>query len=958
MGGPDVTGREPGGGVLLERDRELAALAAAIERSSSGAGGVMVIEGPAGIGKTRLLSAGAALAGERGMGVLSARGGEFEREFAYGVVRQLLEPALAGTSAARRATLLAGPAGHAAALLDLVAPSGRRSREDSAPAPPALSGDVSPEILHGLYWLVVALAEPDGLLLVFDDAHWFDAPSRRFIAYLAHRLEELPLLAILALRTGEPDGTGTLLAGLDTGGNAELLTLSPLSERGTGKLVRRDLSTEAEPVFCSACHRATAGNPFLLGELVAQLRGDGVEPSASNAEQVGGLRPASVTRSVLARLARVGADATKLARAVAVLGTGAELRWAQRLAGLDPRAGADAVDALVAADVLSFGATLEYVHPLALSAVYESMPSAGRALAHADAARLLWREGAGVERVAAQLLHAAPAGDCEAVESLCAAAALASRRGAPAVQVTYLLRALAEPPAAEQRAAITLALGRAQALTSDSGCLQTLQRARAISDGAREGSVVALELGRAMMMFDRSADAFDLWAGARAELGDSDPALSALLEAEEVGAALLDVSTAPRAIARLAQPTRLAGADSLGGRLLLAYGAYLGGARGVAAVETARAAQRALRGGDLLSDQTLIAWSFAVATLTISDRFDSALEHTDAALAAARESGSLPMFQLASWLRAWAQYRRGALAEAEADAQGALDAAAETWFTAPVGFVVDVLLERGELAEAARLFDAYGPNTELFPNLLLANFLLDSRARLRCAQGHWGDGLGDLLAVGARLAAWQTTNPALFAWRSSAALAHLALGEHDQARRLAAEEVELARSFAAPRALGVALRAVGLVEGGERGLELLAEAVTVLEDSSAELALALALTDYGAALRRHGLRVAALEPLRRGLDLADRCGASVLTRRAREELLAAGARPRRERIAGSQALTASERRVATLAAEGLTNKEIAQALFITIKTVKAHLGHSFGKLDIATRGQLADALSD
>ena len=783
MGGPDVTGREPGGGVLLERDRELAALAAAIERSSSGAGGVMVIEGPAGIGKTRLLSAGAALAGERGMGVLSARGGEFEREFAYGVVRQLLEPALAGTSAARRATLLAGPAGHAAALLDLVAPSGRRSREDSAPAPPALSGDVSPEILHGLYWLVVALAEPDGLLLVFDDAHWFDAPSRRFIAYLAHRLEELPLLAILALRTGEPEDAGALLAGLDTGGNAELLTLSPLSERGTGELVRRDLSTEAEPVFCSACHRATAGNPFLLGELVAQLRGDGVEPSGLNAERVGGLRPASVTRSVLARLARVGDDGTKLARAVAVLGTGAELRWAQRLAALDPRAGADAVDALVAADVLSFGPTLEYVHPLALSAVYESMPPAGRALAHADAARLLRREGAGVERAAAQLLHAAPAGDCEAVESLCAAAALASRRGAPAVQVTYLLRALAEPPAAEQRAAITLALGRAQALTGDSGCLQTLALARAISDGAREGGVVALELGRAMMMFDRSADAFDLWAGARAELGDSDPALTALLEAEEVGAALLDVSTAPRAIARLSQPTRLAGGDSLGGRLLLAYGAY-----SVGRVESTGGRDRPGRAAGVAGRAILLSDADA-------HRVQLRRRDADHRLIALIRRSSTPD---AATGGALARVVRCSMFAARivATRVGVSTVAARSPKRRPMRRARSTLppspgsRPRSGLSSMCCSSAASSPrrsgcstptglNAELFPNLLLANFLLDSRARLRCAQGHWGDGLRDLLAVrcSARRLAERPT-PALFAWRSNAALAHAALGEH------------------------------------------------------------------------------------------------------------------------------------------------------------------------------------
>jgi DNA-binding CsgD family transcriptional regulator len=308
-------------------------------------------------------------------------------------------------------------------------------------------------------------------------------------------------------------------------------------------------------------------------------------------------------------------------------------------------------------------------------------------------------------------------------------------------------------------------------------------------------------------------------------------------------------------------------------------------------------------------------------------------------------------------MRSHAHYRRGELADAEADAQGALDASGEGWFTAPVGFLADALIERGELEAAEAAFVRYDLTDALFPNLLVANLLLDARGRLRCAQGRYEEGLADLLAVGERLQAWDTANPAVISWRSSAALAHAALGERDVARKLTDEELPAARAFGAPRALGVALRAAGLVREGSVGIELLREAVSVLEGSAARLEHARALTDLGAILRRDGRRTEAREPLRRGLDLADRCGADALAARAREELVTAGARPRRERISGAEALTASEHRIATLAATGMTNREIAQALFITIKTVKAHLGHVFQKLDITARSELPDALA-
>jgi DNA-binding CsgD family transcriptional regulator/tetratricopeptide (TPR) repeat protein len=397
--------------------------------------------------------------------------------------------------------------------------------------------------------------------------------------------------------------------------------------------------------------------------------------------------------------------------------------------------------------------------------------------------------------------------------------------------------------------------------------------------------------------------------------------------------------------------------ENLGERLLLADGSYLAAVRGAPAGYVAGCALRALAPGDLISEHTIASFCFAAFVLCITDRTDDALHALNHAIGQARERGSKLIFLLASWMRSHVHYRRGELDAAEADASSALDAGVDDWFTAPVAFLADVMIERGELQAAEALFTRYGPVDAVFPNLLVANFVLDSRGRLRCAEGRWREGLEDLLAVGERLRAWDEANPAMISWRSSAALAYAALGNHEAASRLSGQEVMLARSFGAPRALGVALRAEGLLHKAPASFELFGEAVTELESSPARLDLARACTELGAALRRGGRRADAREVLRRGLDLASRCGATVLAVRAREELIAAGARPRREQIRGVSALTASERRIATLAAGGMSNREIAQTLFITIRTVKAHLGHIFQKLDITSRGQLGDALA-
>ena len=279
-------------------------------------------------------------------------------------------------------------------------------------------------------------------------------------------------------------------------------------------------------------------------------------------------------------------------------------------------------------------------------------------------------------------------------------------------------------------------------------------------------------------------------------------------------------------------------------------------------------------------------------------------------------------------------------------------------------------------AEAARLLERDGAQAELFQNavisadtvaeavtlprrtgrsaawaindaLLAATSQASAGRRVRVAQHRPDEALADLLAAGEGWQALGITNPAVASWRTAAVAAYRALGQHDEAAALAAEQLALARKAGSPLTLGIALR----VHGD------LAEAIGVLEASPARYELALALADHGASLRRSGQRTQARQPLLRALDLAERTGAAGLAAEVKRELLAAGARPRRAALTGPDALTAGERRVAALAADGASNRQIAEHLFITQATVETHLRHAFRKLNITSRADLPASLN-
>ena len=297
---------------------------------------------------------------------------------------------------------------------------------------------------------------------------------------------------------------------------------------------------------------------------------------------------------------------------------------------------------------------------------------------------------------------------------------------------------------------------------------------------------------------------------------------------------------------------------------------------------------------------------------------------------------------------------RGELAPAEADFQAALELAEEpSGLAARLGVLLALVnAEQGRLEEAERLLDDHGMGRPM-PEYQAMNPVLYGRARTRALQGRRELALADALEMGRRYEGLGIRR-AVPAWRSLAATQLKALNGNGRARELISEEVTLAERWGTPFAIGLALRAAGLVEDDA---ERLAAAVGVLEASPARLELARARVDLGAALRRSGRRAEARAPLRAGMDLAHSCGALGLAERAREELRATGARPRRLALSGAQALTAAERRVAEMAADGLTNRRIAQELFVTTATVETHLRHSFQKLDVHSRRQLAAALA-
>ena len=507
----------PDTGVLLERELALDALAACLEGARRGVGGVMVVEGPAGIGKTCLLEAACEQARSEGMRVLAARGAELERTFAFGVVRQLFEPALREQTPDRREVALRGAAGLTRPLLM------------GAPDSPVPVDDRVFAVLHGLFWLSVNLAERSPVFVVLDDAHWADPPSLRFLSYLAGRMDGLAIAVVLAVRTGDPAG-GELVS-LVHDPRAEVLRPAALGDGAVAQLIAAESPDRPDPRFCRACRAATGGNPFLLRELIRALRDEGIAPDAPMAARVADFAPESVAHWLLVRTALISEAAVGLARALSVLEQGA-LSTAATLAGLDLRVAGGAADALRDAEILRCDRELAFVHPIVRAAIYGDLGIAHRSRLHAEAARLLEEAGAGRERVAAHLLEADPGAYSGAAEVLRDAARQALARGAPESAAAYLDGALKEPMTREERARVLGELGAAEIVGHHPGAATHLREAleHMIEPALRAATV--RQLGLALFIDDQPETMVAVLDHALTELGDVSPEMAMPIEAQ------------------------------------------------------------------------------------------------------------------------------------------------------------------------------------------------------------------------------------------------------------------------------------------------------------------------------------------------------------------------------------------------------------------------------------------
>ena len=885
------------------------------------------------------------------MEVLSARATDLEQDFPFSLARQIFESQLTELSQVELETLIEG-AGAARWALG-IDPGGEPTHDSFA-------------VLHGLYWITAALADKKPLLLAVDDVHLADAGSLDFLGFLQPRLEELPVLLVLAMRPNEPDssgGVGRLLN--DT--SVRNLPLMPLSKEAATELLAQELEKEPDRAFADACHEATGGNPFFVRELGRSLHERGIEPVGKFTHGVQELVPDRVARMVLGRIGRLSQTAKEVARALSILGEDTEPILVAELVDIPIDSVQEAADELRAATIFDSGVSLRFTHPLIHSSVYADIPAGERAAAHGRAAALLRERGVAPERIATQLLAFEPRGERATVQTLLEAGERALSAGAPRSAIAYLTRALREPPPPDLQTQVIDSLLTAGIRTGDisgldeieAALVEELKRTPALRHRLAPKLTVWMGFGKGQ--FDEATALLREALAAAEEEGDVDRAFQ--LEAQLSSIAMLlppsdgtepDVLDVTRYVDRIDQ-------DSPAGRLAAAMELFSVIGNGTA-TEAVNVAERALEKDGLFfgEEPAFIASALPVIALVFADELDAAMRGAEHAIRIARERDATPGFVLGWYLRAVVELARGNLVAAEADMRQTIDVA-QLIGLSPAALMVsvppfmEILIERNELDAAEAELAAYGMVDGPIPETRVFSVLRQKRGQLRVEKGElelaaedFAFAHGDHLGLGAVQAAMAAP---------FAVQALLAVDEREKAFVIYEHLEASVRHFGAPNAIAQVLRAGAMLRGGKDGIGMLVEAAGMLEESPRRLQHAHVLADLGAALRRSGRRVDSRPPLSKALRLARRCGGIRLAKRVQEELEASGETVRRYTPIGVESLTPSERRVAELAASGMTNRQIAQSLFVTVKTVEAHLSSTYDKLDIRSRKNLASTLS-
>ncbi|MGW8554627.1 LuxR C-terminal-related transcriptional regulator [Streptomyces tubercidicus] len=577
---------------------------------------------------------------------------------------------------------------------------------------------------------------------------------------------------------------------------------------------------------------------------------------------------------------------------------------------------------------------------------------------HYRTARLLHDQDRPLEEVAGHLLAAEPDGRDWVAGALRAAARLAAARGDAERTVAYLRRALREPPASGQEGLLA-ELGRAEAPAHPAAAVRHLSAALDTLSTAPARLELVPVLADALERSQRGCQAAELLDREARSLtaGDRPPGEAVFgLRLQRVLIELEDLNRRPRMGGRPAGLS--ADGDRTRERAVAAVQSVLAVGRPAEAATVAAYARDALDGPLPQDDVITRAMALGALALVWCDEPAETAQALDRLSEQAQWCDAAAAQTLIAMGRCEVAYRTGRLPAALDAGRRWLDLASASrgnpMIPLALAGVLRVLLETGRRAEAESLLSLAEP--ERYGDVWQWTHLLEARARMRLADGDFANALEDLQECGRRQVAWHQDNPAILPWRSLAALAHLALGRSGQATRLAHQELEQAQAWGTPRTLGISLRTVAVTVRGRQGLTQLEDSVGLLEEAGATLEQARSLVEYGTLRCEAGHVRLGRETVRRGLELARQCGAVGLADLAGERLRAFGARPRRAHPVGASALTDRECRVAVLAARGLTNREIADTLFITQRTVENHLTSGFRKLGITGRRELAPLL--
>lgn len=951
-------------------------LASVLDDVGLGRSRLVWLEGAAGTGKSVLLAAAREDARRRGWMVLSGSGAVLETGNAFGVMRQVLRGAVRDGR---------------------VAPKLAAVGEHDSPF----------EVFEAALEYLCDAVGGGPVLITVDDLAWCDSLSLRWLAYLAHRRADLPVALVLAGSAEETGERHFVVDELTAGCRRHVLR--PLTPAQLGPWVAGVLDERPDDAFVARCHRATGGNATLLAALLRELAARSVRPVRESADAIAELGPDAVRPHVLPWIERGGSESPAVARAVAILGEDSEPVLVAALAGLGRDRAAAAADRLIRLGVLCDASPLRYAQPLVRAVVDTGMSAGSRDAMRMRAARLARDYYTAPDRAAAHLMAVDISGEPWALDTLRAAAGSARNRGEPAEAPAYLRRALAEPMPVAARAELLADLGAAEiaagAATAESTLLDALDlaadprlRARIGGDLLRTDAAVGLRLTPAPDLADkaaalvgpdraeRTAEAAGVFSACVGPL-DLAAKADALTGPERAGFAaesggFLARTAAPGFVEAAGALTRLEGAESgaeagvflagvtapgfaeLGERLS-ERGAGGARPRGLAGVvdawhEVRRGGDRAacvrLARGVLCDVDPRAPGEFglrlvAAASLVIAEAYD--LTDDPAGIGGgAHRCGTAGDMMIGRYLYGRALYDRGELERARTELTAALADA----FVARMGGaarLAGVLVDAGDVDAADRVLRRYAPEPAESRTwrTIVYGF---ARAVVAAARERHEEAMDGFLDVGRGLRELGIDNPAVFAWRSQAARGAAALGDIAAAKSLAADEVDLARRWGAPRTLSAALAAFAVVNSDPAAAR---EAVAVLDPGDAGPYRAKALVDLGAIEVGTGATGPGQEHLQEGFALAERLGAKGVSVRAARLIRGSGGRPDLRRVGGVSALTAQERAAAEHAATGATNRQIAEVMVLTQRTVEQYLTNVYRKLNITGRRQLAAAIA-